>query len=193
MEHQAAYGGGRAELLGNRHEAVIPIQNLDSVWRDLAQEDANRAHTVIWSLVASPRQTVDFFKERLRPASPADPKRLEERIAELDNDRFAVRQHAMQELGSLGELAEATLRQKLQERLTLEMRQRVEQLLRKVETSRSPDRFREVRGIEVLEHIGTSEAEQLLQTLAQGAPEARLTQEAKASLERLAKRPLGGR
>jgi hypothetical protein len=32
-----------------------------------------------------------------------------------------------------------------------------------------------------------------LQTLAKGAPEARLTQEAKASLERLAKRPVDGR
>jgi hypothetical protein len=81
----------------------------------------------------------------------------------------------------------------IREKLTLEMRQRLEQLLRKVEPSRSPDRLREVRAIEVLEHIGTSEAEQLLQTLAKGAPEARLTQEAKASLERLVKRPVGGK
>jgi hypothetical protein len=93
----------------------------------------------------------------------------------------------------LGELAEATLRQKLQEKLTLEMQQRLEHLLRKVEPSRSPDRLREVRAIEVLEHIGTPEAKQILQTLAEGAPEARLTQEAKASLERLAKRPVDGK
>ena len=47
--------------------------------------------------------------------------------------------------------------------------------------------------IEALEHAGTAQAEQLLQVLAKGAAEARLTQEAKASLERLAKRPGGGR
>jgi hypothetical protein len=39
-----------------------------------------------------------------------------------------------------------------------------------------------------LEHIGTPEAQEVLRTLAKGAAEARLTQEAKASLEWLAKR-----
>src|SRR5207245_2427008 len=119
--------------------------------------------------------------------------RVQELIAELDSDRFAVRQKAMQELGSLSELAEASLRQKLRGKLTLEMRQRMEHLLRKLEPSHSPDRLREVRAIEALEHIGTPEAKQLLQTLTKGASEARLTQEAKASLERLAKRPVDGR
>jgi hypothetical protein len=101
------------------------------------------------SLIASPDQAVTFFKNRLRPASPADPKRIQELIAELDSDRFAVRQHAMQELGRLGELAEATLRHKLQEKLSLEMRQRMEHLLRKLEPLHSPDRLRvlPLRGI----------------------------------------------
>jgi hypothetical protein len=43
-----------------------------------------------------------------------------------------------------------------------------------------------VRAIEALERMASSAAKQLLDSLAQGAPEARLTQEAKASLERLA-------
>jgi len=38
-----------------------------------------------------------------------------------------------------------------------------------------------------LERIGTSEAKKLLETLATGAEGARLTEEAKASLERLKK------
>jgi hypothetical protein len=45
-----------------------------------------------------------------------------------------------------------------------------------------------LRALEVLEHIATPEAQQVLKTLATGAPEARLTQEAKASLARLARR-----
>ena len=44
--------------------------------------------------------------------------------------------------------------------------------------------------MEVLEHIGDAEARQVLQTLAQGAPDAALTKDAKDSLERLAKRPV---
>jgi hypothetical protein len=42
----------------------------------------------------------------------------------------------------------------------------------------------------VQEFIGTPAARKLLQTLASGAPAARLTREAQASLDRLARRPL---
>ena len=49
--------------------------------------------------------------------------------------------------------------------------------------------WRALRSIEVLEHIGTQESQVVLKALSQGAPEARLTQQAKAALERLAKRP----
>ena len=49
-----------------------------------------------------------------------------------------------------------------------------------------------LRAVEVLERIGTPEARQVLAKLADGAPEARLTQEAKASLQRLAKRSAPG-
>ena len=47
----------------------------------------------------------------------------------------------------------------------------------------------DLRGVEALEHIGSPEARRLLEDLAMGTPEARLTREAKASLERLAKQP----
>ena len=71
-----------------------------------------------------------------------------------------------------------------------EVRRRVEELLRKLDGPMpSSGQLRDLRSVEVLEHIGTPEAKQVLQTLAKGAPEARLTQEAKASLERLTKRP----
>jgi predicted Zn-dependent protease len=47
---------------------------------------------------------------------------------------------------------------------------------------------RTLRALEVLELAGTQQARQVLQELAKGAPEAQLTQEAKAALERLARR-----
>ena len=50
------------------------------------------------------------------------------------------------------------------------------------------ERLRALRAVETLEHIGTPEAQEVLKKLAAGAPEPRLTQEAKASLERLGKR-----
>jgi hypothetical protein len=54
----------------------------------------------------------------------------------------------------------------------------------------SPEGLRVLRTIEVLEHIANPEARQVLEQLAGGMPEARVTQEAKLSLRRLA-RPIG--
>ncbi len=51
----------------------------------------------------------------------------------------------------------------------------------------SPDMRRIVRAVELLERLGTAEAKGVLKTWAGGAPNARLTTEAKAALERLGK------
>ena len=72
-----------------------------------------------------------------------------------------------------------------------ERRRRAELLLIKLAGPLTlPDRLREVRAIEVMEQIGSPEARELLQVLAKGAPGAGLTEEAKASLERLSRKPL---
>ena len=66
---------------------------------------------------------------------------------------------------------------------------RIEELLKKIEDGAvSGERLREVRALEVLEGLGTPEARKLLEELAKGAADAALTQEAKASLERLNRR-----
>ena len=52
-----------------------------------------------------------------------------------------------------------------------------------------PEGVSEERVCEILERAGTPAARRLLETLAEGAAGARMAQEAKAALERLAKRP----
>src|SRR5262249_49458524 len=112
-------------------------------------------------------------------------------INDLNSERFADRQKATEALQGLRDLAEPALRKALREKPTLEVCQRVESLLEKL-VNLSPEELRLLRSVEVLENIGTPEALQVLKSLATGAPEARLTQEAKGSLERLAKRPAAG-
>ena len=71
---------------------------------------------------------------------------------------------------------------------SLEMRRRLEQILGKLEQSPRSDYLRAVRALEVLEHIGTSEAREVVATLSRGAPAARLTRAAQQAQQRLAKR-----
>jgi hypothetical protein len=51
-----------------------------------------------------------------------------------------------------------------------------------------PELLQALRAVAVLEDISTPQARRLLEQLASGAPEARLTREAQASLRRLALR-----
>jgi RNA polymerase sigma factor (sigma-70 family) len=163
---------------------------IERLWAELSSEDGIRAYRAMWMMVAAARPSVSFLAARLRPKEPVEDDRLKRLIADLDSDQYKVRTQASQELEELGELAETTLRKALAGTLSPEARQRLENLLHKVEVQiLSPKQLLTLRALEVLEHCRTPEAKHVLQTLAAGTPEARLTQEAKASLERLAKRP----
>ncbi|HEY7427506.1 MAG TPA: hypothetical protein VH682_24945, partial [Gemmataceae bacterium] len=107
-----------------------------------------------------------------------------------------VREKAATELEKLGPSALHALRKARDDRPALETRRRLEQLIEKQERAEwlpSPERLRDRRALEVLERAGTSEAKDVLATLAGGAPGAWLTLDAKAALERLAQRPAGKR
>jgi hypothetical protein len=58
---------------------------------------------------------------------------------------------------------------------------------RKKRPTTAPEVLRVIRGVQVLEFIGTSEAKRLLKRLSQGKPGNWLTREAKAAVGRLAR------
>jgi hypothetical protein len=124
------------------------------------------------------------LKERLRPAAASDSKKIARLITDLDQNAFTARESATKQLSELGELAEPALRVALNDKPSAEKRRRLEDLLKRLDASNSPELLRGLRAVEVLESFGTPEARQVLQTLAEGAAEARLTREAKAALER---------
>jgi sugar lactone lactonase YvrE len=168
--------------------ARLSGKDLDDLWTTLAGEDAAKAYQAIGTLVGSSDQAVPLVKERLRPASQTNAQQIARWISELDSDQFVIRRKATEELEKVGEQAEAVLRKKLTERPSLEVRQRIDRLLTGLEPQNCAKSLRALRAVEVLEYIGTSEAKQVLETLATGAEGARLTREAKASIERLDKR-----
>jgi RNA polymerase sigma factor (sigma-70 family) len=167
----------------------IASEELETLARDLAAPDASRAHKAVWALVAAPGQAVPFLKERVRPSPLPDPQRLAGLISGLNSESFDGREKAAANLERLGELALPALRQALTASPSAEVRRRAEVLIAKLRGPvRDSDALRGLRAVQALEYIGTPEARQVLDSLATGVPEARLTREAQASLERLARR-----
>jgi hypothetical protein len=119
-----------------------------------------------------------------------DARRVERWIADLDSGNFEARREATAELEQVADQAEAALRTALTRRPTPEARRRLQQVLEGLERgSLPPGQVQHLRALAALEQIGTPEARELLEALTRGAPEARLTMEARAALARLERRP----
>jgi WD40 repeat protein len=175
---------------GRWRPARLRPEELAAAWQALAGADAAAAHRALWRLAADPEGGTALLRARLRPVAAPEPARLAGLLADLDSERFAVRQRAMRQLEGLGDLAGPALRRAREGRLALEARRRLDLLLEKLEQHPpAGDRLRALRAVEVLERVGTPGARRLLESLAGGAPAAWLTREARAALERLAGRP----
>jgi WD40 repeat protein len=158
----------------------------ESLWKDLGNEDAARGYQALQALLRSPREAVSWLAGRLAVRPAADRERLTQLLADLDDDRFEVRQQASEELERLGARAEARLRSALGGALSAEACSRIERVL---EALAGPEAHREqlraLRLTEVLEQIGTAEARKVLNDLAVAEPETPLGQEARAAGRRL--------
>jgi hypothetical protein len=137
-----------------------------------------------------PDLCVPFFAERIKPVKMPSRKLLAEWITDLDSTSFKARIRATEELTNLNELAVPALKTALEGNLPLEPRRRIERILAEADPTRHcPTLMQNLRAIEVLERIGTPAARRLLEYLASGAADARLTMEATESLARLNRRP----
>jgi hypothetical protein len=166
-------------------------EDLKQLGADFASEDTAKAWQSMCALIRTPRQSPDYLQTICQPAPPVHQDRIAQWIVDLDSDSFAVREKATAELKKQEDAVEPAIRRALTEKPSLEVRRRLQILLDCVAASvLCPSHLQSSRSIEVLEHIGNSAAQKVLEGVAKGAPEARLTQEAKAALKRLAGRPL---
>ncbi|MBI3410538.1 MAG: WD40 repeat domain-containing protein [Planctomycetes bacterium] len=166
--------------------------DLAAWWANLAHEDASRAYAAVWRLAESPQENaIAFLRKHLRPAPEPDLKDIRRLIADLDSDIFAVRDKAFKRLEEMGNAAESELRATLKKASSLELHRRLERLLsRPRPLVSSPETLRYLRAIGVLEQIASKDARRLLEELSRGAVHAVETQEARASVERLLRRPV---
>jgi RNA polymerase sigma factor (sigma-70 family) len=175
------------ELPLEQRPQELTAKALASLWHDLGDADAGIADRAIWRLVAAPKQALPLLQKNLPPTPAPDPA-WRAWVKDLGSEKFAVRDKASRDLEALEEQAYPLLKEALAASPPLEMRQRIERLLDRLKYPlTSPKMIRAVRAVEILEHIGTAQARQVLYELAQGGPGARLTEEARASLQRLDK------
>jgi hypothetical protein len=169
----------------------LSAQEVEKRWSDLASPDAARAYRALWILADAGGQVLPFIREHLphtEHVATTNPERVSELVAELDNDQFATREKATEELEQIGKPAEAPLRKLLSGRHSAEAALRATYLLENLKAPLlTTQRLRSLRTIELLERIGTREARRLVQELAEGPADARLMREAKASLDRLSR------
>ncbi len=163
----------------------LSADELRSAWEGLGG-DAGKAYRAIGALAAGAERAVPFLTEQVRPVAAPDGKRVAKLLADLDDGRFAVREQASRELEGLGVLVEPALRLALAGQPSAEAKRRLTELLEKRAGGKpTPEEVRAIRVVEALEQAGTAGARRLLSELAGGVPEARLTREAKAALQRL--------
>ncbi|MCI0380550.1 MAG: TIGR03067 domain-containing protein [Gemmataceae bacterium] len=174
----------------NDNPRQLNQKELTELWEDLASDDANRAYRAMGVFLQAPKQAADFMQARLRPVQAIDREVLQKLLAVLDDPDFNKREKAVKNIAEFGDLAAGELREFLAAKgKSLEAKQRAAKLLERAEGPVvSKVHIRALRAIHALETIG-DDGSPVLETMATGAVESRVTQEAQHSLQRRLGKP----
>jgi RNA polymerase sigma factor (sigma-70 family) len=174
-------------LLGRQVGEPSP-KDLERLGDDLAGDDAVAAYRAVAILRRYPSVSFPFVAAQLAALARPLPEKgaVERLIGKLDADDFGVREGASRELAGLGLAALPALRKALDNGPSAEARRRLQVLVARVE-SRGPAWLQATRLLEVLEGMGTPEAQRAVKELARTAASEDLTRDAQATLARIEK------
>jgi WD40 repeat protein len=158
--------------------AKLAKEGRDKLWQSLADAVGAAGFQAVCELIARPSEAVALLEENWKRATP---KQAREWVNDLGSEQFSVRKIATAELERCAAEHEDLLLEALQRAGTLEVRRRLEQILRRL--SQRP--VRPTRMLEVLEQLRTESARQFLQALAEQKVATPVSREAAASLKRL--------
>jgi WD40 repeat protein len=158
-------------------------KELEAWWAALGG-DAAGAYKAVGEMATAPEHAVALIAKRVRPVKACEPAVAAKLIAQLDSDDPDMRESAEQALEKMGESVAHFLAKALQGEPSAELRRRAKRLLSKSNQDSVAGRQRH-RAVVALEWIGTPAACTLLRRLADGAPGARLTIDARAAVKRL--------
>jgi WD40 repeat protein len=163
----------------------VEAREFQDLWRDLASDDAATAYRAARILCHAPKETVSWFKEKMHPFPLKDPASIAQLMVDIDSKDHDVRNAAYEEVGKRLEDAEPALERAKKAHVSAAVRECADELLKQLQRSPHVERLRELRAVEILEHIAIREAREILASLANGNPDSGLTREAKASVARL--------
>jgi WD40 repeat protein len=174
----------RERLTADR--AKLEPSRAEGLWAKLLDPKADSGVEGIDAFAGDAEFAVTFLRKQIKPAEGPEPAHIAKLISDLDVSRYAVREHAANELTRLGELAASALREAAQTSRSAEVRKQARQLLDgMVYEAPTGERLRMLRALEVLERVATPGAVALLKELAGGSPATIPTLEARAALHRL--------
>jgi hypothetical protein len=169
-------------------KARLSNEQLNTHLKDLASSDAGAAYRAVCALAGDPENSLPQLQKRLTAVrrnsiSQADLMRM---LQDLDDEEWPVREKASADLEKAGAVALEHLKKTLAKPPSLEVKRRVERLLRRLDpTLLPPEELVTLRGVQTLEYIGTAEARKVLEQLASSSSGARVAEEASQAVERM--------
>jgi hypothetical protein len=168
---------------------TLTKKELQTLWADLAGDDAVRAQEALSTLSRAPREAtalIDARRAEWAKEMERVGKKVGRLLAEVDSDEFRVREEATKALLAAGPNALPSVLTHLRGgELSLDARRRLEQVRDALEGDAQEIQAGPlglVRATGLLERLGTAEARQVLERLAEGVgPPA---EEARATLRR---------
>jgi WD40 repeat protein len=150
---------------------------------------AAKAYPALCDLAMAGDRAVELLGRHLRAVRQVKDEEAKPLLEQLDAEDFRQRNQAQARLAALGPGARSALQRALKTTQSAEVKHRVRQLLARLEGGPlTAEELRSVRGVEILERIGTKKAVAILEKLAAGEPTPPLTVHATDSLARLKQR-----
>jgi RNA polymerase sigma factor (sigma-70 family) len=136
-------------------------EEIELLWTDLKDADPARAWRAVWRLADAPDEALALLRKKLKRFSGASPAITRPLLADLAGDVFARREAAGKELKALGIFAEPAPRERLKNDPPLELRLRIEALLKALAETPPPltaEVLRDLRAVAVLARIESPQA-----------------------------------
>jgi hypothetical protein len=168
--------------------AELPAPELARLWRDLGSSDTGLAKQA-WDKFLKAKCPIAFLSGKVTEVSPkVSLTVIEQQVARLGADKFAVRDKTQADLAAWGELAIAPLERELEKKPSLELSLRARRLLEKLaEQPPTPDQFLALEAVELLERCGSPAAAEALEQIARETLVPSIRRQARGALERLAR------